>query len=503
MGNFSITERLNVADWFLTARIDEGLGSKTSIITDASSFSYAEVNRLSNRYGNHLRTLGVRREERVIIALPDGIDFVAALFGTLKIGAVVVLVNPYLPPEQFDYFVRYTRARAAFFEEETSPGLADAIRSAEPAVADITESVTDLAANDTLESVETLRDDPAIWLFSGGTTGKPKAVVQSHRSFVNTTYHYAHNVLAITETDITLSIPKLFFGYATGANLLFPFSVGGTTILFPDRPTPEVLFEQIARHKPTILINLPTMINRMVAHPLATSQDFSSIRLATSAGEALPVELHTRWNHMFGCELLDGLGTAEMWHIFVSNQPGDVKPGTIGRVVPGFEISIRDSDDYEVPDGEVGTMWVKGDSLGLGYWQNQDKTREAFVGDWYRSQDLICRDNDGYITYCGRSGDMFKVSGRWVAAKEIENCLLQHQQVKEAAVVGMTDPATGLTKPYAFVIPKTHSCDLVDALTQHVLDQLEAYKTPRKVTLMEDLPRTHLGKVDRGKLRAL
>ena len=503
MAKFRIPEQLNIADWFLCARLREGLADKTAVITSDAEYTYADVDVLSNRFANHLAARGIRAGERVIIALPDGIDFVGAFFGVIKHGAVVVMVNPYLEREHFDYFVEYTGASGVIYNHVISPALGHAATQAAHSIQCLT-NMTDVhsAASGYLPA-NSHRDDPAVWLFSGGTTGKPKAVVQTHRSFVNTTQHYAHGAMGYTSSDITMSIPKLFFGYATGSNLLFPFSVGATTVLFEDRPTPEVLFEQIKRHQPTLLINVPTMINRMVAHPEASQQDFSSIRATTSAGEALPVELHTRWNTVFGGELFDGLGTAEMWHIFVSNQPGDVRPGTLGRVIPGFEISVRDDDGSPLPDGEVGTMWVRGDSLGLGYWQNQDKSREAFYGPWYRSQDLICRDTDGYITYCGRSGDMFKVAGRWVASKEIENCLLQHNDVKEAAVVGMTDPSSGLTKPHAFVIVHTPQTGLPEALKQHVLESLEAYKTPRHITVMDSFPRTHLGKVDRGKLRAL
>ncbi len=498
-----VAERVNIADWFLDRQIREGRGDKTAIIDDASRYSYGEVQRLANRYGNHLIRLGVRQEERVIVSLPDGVDFAAALFGALKIGAVVVMVNPHLDREQFDYFLEYTRARAVVCNPAVSKALVEATVDARHVTSTVTDRAEVAAADEQLECADTHRDDPAIWLFSGGTTGRPKAVVQPHRSFVNSTHWYAHGVLGMSASDITLSIPKLFFGYATGSNLLFPFSVGATAVLFAERPTPEVLFAQIAAHRPTVLINVPTMINRMVAHASAGEQDLSCLRLTTSAGEALPVELHRRWDDTFGGELLDGLGTAEMWHVFLTNRPGDVKPGTLGRVVPGFEIGVRDDDGNPVEDGEVGTMWVRGDSLAHGYWQNVEKTQAAFYGPWYRSEDLITRDADGYVTYCGRSGDMFKVSGRWVASNEIENCLLQHSAVKEAAVVGSVDAASGLTKPKAFVIPVESRDGLTEQLKQHVLDHLDAYKTPREVILVDDLPRTHLGKVDRGKLKAL
>ncbi len=243
------------------------------------------------------------------------------------------------------------------------------------------------------------------------------------------------------------------------------------------------------------------MVNHMVTHPSVQDRDLSSLRLATSAGEALPVELHERWNEAFGVELLDGLGTAEMWHIFISNRPGDVRPGTLGTVVPGFEVRVCDDEGVPLPDGEVGTMWVRGDSRAIGYWQHHEQNRHAFRGEWYVSGDMIRRDPDGSITYCGRADDMLKVSGKWVSPKEVENCLLGHPDVVEAAVVGVVDPS-GLTKPYAFIVPTPESSPAEPEIQAFVKERLAPHKYPRRVFFEDDLPRTHLGKVDRGKLRA-
>jgi len=353
---------------------------------------------------------------------------------------------------------------------------------------------------DDLESFPTHRDDAAIWLFSGGTTGRPKAVVQTHTSYANSTECYAKGVLSYSEQDITLSVPKLFFGYAMGANLLFPFSVGATAVLFSDPATPETIFARIARHRPTILVNVPTMVNRMVSHPDAGRQDLSSLRFATSAGEALPVELYTRWRETFGVELLDGLGTAEMWHIFITNRPGAVRPGTIGQVVAGFDVRVCDEAGNDLADGEVGMLWVRGRSRAIGYWQQMDKTVQAFRGEWYVSGDLISRDADGFYSYHGRADEMLKVSGKWLSPQEVEGCLLLHPAVREVAVVGVIGDG-GLTKPHAFVVPRERRPDLPSELRAFAAERLEGYKVPREVVLMESLPRTHLGKVDRGKLR--
>jgi benzoate-CoA ligase family protein len=343
------------------------------------------------------------------------------------------------------------------------------------------------------------RDDAAIWLFSGGTTGRPKGVVQTHRAFANTTELYGKRVLALGPDDITISVPKLFFGYATGSNLFFPFSVGASCVLFADRCTPAVLLDQIKRHRPTLLINVPTMIHQILIHEGASHEDLASLRLVTSAGEALPAELHERWMRTFGVELLDGLGTAEMWHIFLTNRPGDVVPGTLGRAVPGFEIKLCDADGHEVADGEVGALWVKGESRAIGYWQLMDDTMRAFRGEWYASSDMLRRNPDGTFVYCGRTDDMLKVSGKWLAPGELENCLLSHSAVREVAVVGVRT-AEGLVKPCAFVVSDTPSPQLAEELQAYAKSALEPYKYPRSVIFLPQLPRTHLGKVDRGAL---
>ncbi len=319
---------------------------------------------------------------------------------------------------------------------------------------------------------------------------------------MNTTELYGQGLLEIGPEDVTLSVPKLFFGYATGTNLLFPFSVGATAVLFPERCTPETLFAKIASFRPTILVNVPTMVNHLVSHPDAEAQDLSCIRLATSAGEALPAELHRRWNELFGAPLLDGLGTAEMWHVFISNRPDDVRPGTLGKAVPGFDVKACNEDGSQVGPSEIGYLWVRGDSLANGYWQQAEKTRQAFRGDWYVSGDMISIDADGYVTYSGRADDMLKVSGKWLSPAELEDCLLEHDAVDEVAVVGVATK-NGLVKPRAFVI-LAHGIAVDDALVGDLQEwarrRLEPYKYPRDIVFVDELPRTHLGKVDRGAL---
>jgi benzoate-CoA ligase family protein len=505
--SFQPPEQFNIADYFLDARVREGKGARPAVLTDAGTLTYREIQALANQFGHVLTDAGVEPEQRVMIALPDGPAFVGVLFGALKIGAVVVMVNPELKPEAIEYFFGYTRARVVVAHRDTARAFQTAARGARhlKTVVVLGEKALDdrlAQASAVLDPFPTHRDDAAIWLFSGGTTGQPKAVVQTHASFANTTECYAKGVIGYTERDVTLSVPKLYFGYATGSNLLFPFAVGAATALFPEAATPDLLFQKIARFRPTILINVPTMINHMVSHPGAATQDLSCLRLATSAGEPLPVELYHRWKRTFGVELLDGLGTAEMWHIFISNRPGQARPGTLGTVVPGFDVKVCDDEGREVPAGEVGALWVRGDSRAIGYWQQMEKTKQGFRGEWYVSGDIVRRDPDGYFTYCGRVDDLLKVSGKWLAPQEVENCLLQHPAVQEVAVVGVVGEH-GLVKPHAFVVAKALRDGLAEELQAFVRERLEPYKYPREVIFLDALPRTHLGKVDRARLRRI
>ena len=513
---FEAPEQFNLADYLLDSRVREGNGGKRAIVTDQKTFTYDEIYHLANEFAGVLREIGAEPEQRIIISLPDISEYAGALFGILKIGAVVVMVNPQLKPEDIAYFLDYTRARYAIVSSECHAAFQEAGQSGKYLKGLVTvgnveskkgripeysfEELRITAGSECVNEI-THRDDPAIWLFSGGTTGKPKAVVQSHLSFANTTECYAKRHLQYSSNDLTLSVPKLFFGYATGSNLFFPFSVGGATLLFPERCTAEVLFDKIKKYRPTILINVPTMVNQMVSHAEASNQNLSCLRFATSAGEALPVELYDRWKKTFGVELLDGLGTAEMWHIFISNKLNGVKPGTVGTVVPGFHVKACDDDGNEVATGEVGMCWVRGRSRAIGYWQLMEKTSACFRGEWYVTGDLIRKDEDGFYTHCGRGDDMMKVSGKWVSPLEIENCLLKHPSVQECAVVPVIDSA-GLTKPCAYVVCHENQTPVQeDQLKQFVKEKLEPYKYPRYVVFVDSLPRTHLGKVDRSALK--
>lgn len=502
MTNFSrVTEwpdQLNADHFFLRARLEEGSGDRVAVRDDEGSFTYADVDRMASDYARRLIEAGAAHEDRVLVVLPDGLDYAAALFGIFRIGAVAVMINPGLSAEAIAAIVDRSKAAAAIVHSDYLGRFRASESGWTPAIVRVDGS-RDVPEQD-IDTFPTKPDDPVIWLFSGGTTGEPKAVVQTHRSLVNTTRLYGQGSLGLEAEDVTMSVPKLYFGYATGSNLLFPFSVGGSVVLFKAHPTPEVLFDRIERYRPTVLVNVPSAINQMVAHPESDAHDLSSLRFATAAGEALPETLYHQWKERFGVELLDGLGTAEMWHIFITNTLDDVRPGTLGRVVPGFEIKVCDDDGNELDVGEVGRLWVRGESLGLGYWEQPDLTVAAFRGEWFVGGDLVSVDDEGYVTHRGRADDAIKVKGKWFRPQEVESTLLEHEAVKECAVVAVEGEA-GLAKPVAFVVASSEvgEQDLID----WVLSKLEPYKHPRNIYFVDTLPQTHLGKVDRSALRGM
>ncbi|MEX1037312.1 MAG: benzoate-CoA ligase family protein [Acidimicrobiia bacterium] len=489
-------ETLNADSWVLRDHL-RVTNDRVALRLDDRNVTFGELDSLASGFAAALVDGGVKREDRVLIVLPDGLHYPVAIFGTFRIGAVVVMVNPELSREAMAGILNRARATAAVVDARYKESFDSAL--AETGLDTVVLEPDGIEPGE-VETVPTSPEDPAIWLFSGGTTGVPKAVAQTHRSLANTTLLYGQGSLSLVPDDITISVPKLYFGYATGSNLLFPLSVGASSVLFADHPTPEALFDRVERHRATVMVNVPSAINQMVSHPDAANRDLSSLRLATSAGEALPETLYHRWKQQFGVELLDGLGTAEMWHIFITNTVGDVRPGTLGKVVPGFEIKASDEDGNEVGPGEVGRLWVRGDSLGLGYFDEPEKTEEAFRGEWFVGGDLVSIDEAGYVTHRGRADDAIKVKGKWFRPQEVESTLLDHEAVLEVAVVAVSDEA-GLSKPVAFVVahPEVSEQDLID----WVLARLEPYKHPRRVFFVDKLPQTHLGKVDRSALKRL
>jgi benzoate-CoA ligase family protein len=501
-----IPEQLNLADYFLDARLREGRGDKVAIRTaEGGVFTYADVQRLANKMAHVLRAHGAGVEDRVLICLPDSVEFAAAFFGTLKAGAVVTMVNPELPAEDYVHYLDYTKARVLVCDEALYQRLAPAVLPAARHLRATLRRRADLeplldAAPAHFDNEPTSKDDLAIWLFTSGSTGKPKAAVHMHHDFMFNCETYAKRVLELRDGDVTLGVPKLFFGYATGTNLMFPFAVGASTVLFEDRSTPERLFELIEKFRPTVLTSVPTMIGKMLAVEPAARRDISSLRVSVSAGEALPEELYRRWKETFGSEILDGIGSAELFHIYISNRFGEVKPGSLGRLVPGYDARIVAEDGSDVPTGELGRLWVKGDSAALCYWCAHEKSKETLRGDWVVSSDLFRRDADGFFYYGGRADDLLKVGGIFVAPTEVEAVLVQHPAVLECAVVGYQDEEN-LTKPKAVVVLKpgvtTPPETVVRELVELARAKLVHYKVPRKVELVASLPRNDRGKIAR------
>lgn len=508
-----------MADYFLYHNLEEGRENKVCLYFQDQKWTYGEVAQLSNRTGNALRELGANIEDRVLLVLPDCPEFVWTWFGAARIGAVITMVNPLLPVADYEYYLDYTRAKVAIVHHSLLQTFAEAAANARylrgvVVVGDGVETPSHTTvrwanfsellnnASDECAPADTRRDDIAIWLFTSGSTGHPKGAVHLQHDLPFNTEVFAKATMGVSADDLTVSVPKLFFGYATGTNLLFPFAVGGATALFSERSTAEKMFEVIKHYRPTILTTVPTMINSMLNVPNVSADDLSSLRFCYSAGEALPKELYDRWMNAFGIDICDGIGSAEMFHIYITNRPGDIKPGSLGRIVEGYEARIVDAAGNEVPTGEMGTLKIKGDSAALCYWNAHEKSKETFAGDWCTTGDQFHVDENGYYWYHGRTDDMLKVSGVFVAPAEIENCLLQHEAVLECAVVG--HESEGLVKPKAFVVLREgfeKSDQLSEQIKQFVKDHIAIYKYPRWIEYVDSLPKNDRGKIDRKSLK--
>ncbi|GII88132.1 benzoate--CoA ligase [Sphaerisporangium siamense] len=498
-----VPREFNIASHFLD-RNDPG---RTALITPEGTATYGELSARANRIGHALRALGVGRGDRVLIALADGVDFVATWYGVQKIGAITAEVYTYLQPKDYRYYADYAEPRivvadAVTLERLRVAGVGNLLVSGVPA--DLLrpgehhfESLV-AAQPAELEPAPTRSDDVAIWKFTTGSTGAPKACVLPARSPLLACEWYARGVLDMGPDDVVLPVPKLFFGYSRDMTALYPFGSGGAGIAFPERSTAERIFELIAAHRPTILVNVPTMMSAMVSHPEAAAQDLSSLRLCTSAGEALPADLHRRWMDTFGVEVLDVIGSSEVYHAYISNRPGRTRQGSLGEVVPGYRARVIDADGETLPDGEVGRLEIVGETAALEYWRAPEKSAETFPAPHtVRSGDLFTRDADGYYYYKGRADDLLKVSGVWVAPSEIENCLRSHPAVAEAAVVGYE--VDGLTLPRAFVVASGEVS--AAELQAFVKTTLAPHKYPRDVRFVDRLPETANGKLDRRALK--
>ncbi|WP_354684911.1 benzoate-CoA ligase family protein [Cupriavidus necator] len=511
----TLPPRYNAAEDLLSRNLEAGRGDKIAYIDDTTSLTYAELDARARRFAGALRDAGFRQEERLLLCALDTIDFPTVFLGCLLAGVVPVAVNTLLTADDYAYMLGHSAARAVVVSEPLLPvmkaaidksGLTPMVIQAAPhGESAPTCSVRAMLAR-TRSPAQTVRsgpDDMAFWLYSSGSTGKPKGTVHTHGNLFHTADLYARQVLGIREDDVVFSAAKLFFAYGLGNALTFPMSVGATTVLMAERPTPAAVFKRLREQRPTIFCGVPTLFAGMLAAPDLPPRAEVSLRLCTSAGEALPRDIGERFLAHFGCDILDGIGSTEMLHIFLSNRPGDVHYGTTGKPVPGYELKLLDEHGEPCAPGEIGDLYIKGPSAALMYWCNRDKTRDTFVGEWTRSGDKYQRDADGYYTYAGRSDDMLKVGGIYVSPFEVEAALAQHPAVLEAAVIGVAD-ADELVKPKAFVVlrPGQQWHDGMAAeLQAFIKSRLAPYKYPRQIECVAELPKTATGKIQRFRLR--
>jgi 4-hydroxybenzoate-CoA ligase len=508
-----ISGAYNAVTYLLDRNVAEGRGAKVVFKDPVAEITYGGLQTQSRRLANVLTRLGVRREERVAMIMLDTIDFPVVFLGAIRAGIVPVPLNTLLTSEQYAYVLADCRARVLFVSEALLPVVRDIL----PRLPDLqhvivsgdnahgfTRLADELAKeSDLFETAATHPDEPAFWLYSSGSTGMPKGVRHLHSNLEATAETYARQVLGIRENDVGLSAAKLFFAYGLGNALTFPMSVGASTVLNPERPTPAVMFDLIRRHDPSIFFGVPTLFAAMLNDETHKSAPRSArLRICTSAGEALPELVGQSWKNRFGVDILDGVGSTELLHIFLSNAPGDIKYGTSGKPVPGYAVRLVNDAGAEVADGEVGELVVNAPSAGEGYWNQRSKSRQTFEGHWTRTGDKYTRDAEGRYTYCGRADDMFKVSGIWVSPFEVESALITHPAVAEAAVVPAADPE-GLLKPKAFVVlkPGSSTDGLHEALKEHVKQKIGPWKYPRWIDVVESLPKTATGKIQRFKLR--
>ncbi len=521
----TIPDQFNAATAFLDRNLAEGRSAKTAIFYEGKAYTYAQVAELSNRAGNGLLDLGIDMEQRVALLLLDSPEFAAAFFGAIKIGAVAVPMNTLLRPNDYVYMLNDSRAHvllihAALWEQVApvfaefkylrhiivvgTPPESSSLNATKIALHDFDEWVNH--ASSSLETVETGKDDSAFWLYSSGSTGFPKGCVHLQHDMTYCTEYYAKAVLGITEKDMTFSAAKLFFAYGLGNNLYFPFGVGASAVHYPGRPLPEDMFKVVEQHRPTIFFGVPTLYAGMLALPDAGKRfDFSSVRVCVSAGEALPADILRRFEDTFHVEVLDGIGSTEILHIFISNRAGEIRPGSTGKVVPGYEALIADEKGHAVPQGDIGNLLIKGDSITAYYWNKHEKTKDVINGHWIQTGDKYYQDEDGYFWYCGRSDDMLKVGGQWVSPVEVENALIAHPAVLETAVVGDFD-SDELVKPKAYVVLKVGyepSDALAEELKVFVKGRLAQFKYPRWIVFSHELPKTATGKIQRFVLRGL
>jgi benzoate-CoA ligase len=489
---------------------------KVALIDDIGQLMYGQLADQVRRFASGLQQLGLQREERVLLLMHDSSDWVVAFLGALYAGVVPVAVNTLLTAEDYAFMLANSRAQAALVSAALLPTLQEALRlgdhevkhlvvsrSSQALPEDALDMATLIAQGQPGVPARTSVDEPAFWLYSSGSTGKPKGTVHTQGNLFWTAELYGKPVLGLTEKDTVFSAAKLFFAYGLGNALSFPLSVGATVVLMAERPTPQAVFKRLVDHQPTVFYGAPTGYGGMLASPDLPAKSQVALRMCSSAGEALPRDIGERWTAHFGCEIIDGIGSTEMLHIFLSNRPGDVRYGTTGKPVEGYEVELRNEDGSVVTGhDQIGDLFIKGPSSALMYWNNREKSRDTFRGEWTKSGDKYTRDVDGYYTYAGRNDDMLKVSGIYVSPFEVEATLVQHPAILEAAVIGKED-SDGLTKTKAFIVLKTGQSLSEEEVKAFVKERLAPYKYPRFMEFVDELPKTATGKIQRFRLRDL
>jgi benzoate-CoA ligase len=508
-----IPRAYNFAADILGSNLAAGRAGKPAFIDVNGSWTYGQLADRAARFGAMLRAKGMRREERILICMLDTIDWPTAFLGALKAGVVATPVNTLMTESDYEFMLSDSRARMLVVSEALYPKFAPLLARL-PDLEHVVVSGANAHGHDRFEDLiaaakpedytaPTTRDDIAFWLYTSGSTGKPKGAVHVHASLKLTNDLYAVPILGLKENDVCYSVAKLFFAYGLGNAMTFPMSVGATTVLLADRPTPEGVAALLRKHPVTVFYGVPTFYAAFLAAENMPTRAETKFRRCVSAGEALPADVGRRWSEKYGCDILDGIGSTEMLHIFLSNAPGATRYGTTGKPVPGYELKLIDDNGQAVPQGEMGELIIRGPTSAVMYWNNREQSRRTYMGEWTRSGDKYMQDADGYYVYCGRNDDMLKVSGLYVSPFEVEGALQTHAEVLECAVVAWLD-ADGLIKPKAFVVLKSEGNAgdaLARALQDHVKSQLAPFKYPRWIEFRSDLPKTATGKIQRFKLR--
>ena len=527
MTQFENTEHFNVADYFIDRNIRQGRGHKIAIYSENRNYTYNDIQKMVNKTANAMHDLGLRIEDKVMILMLDIPQFFAIFWGAIKIGAIPIPVNTMLTPSDYEFYLNDSRSRCLAVSEELLPlvngikgdlpYLRDIIVLSEKEGAHIPFKQKYRGASSSLKTAFTTRDDVCFWLYSSGSTGSPKGAIHSQSDMLVTYESYARGVLDIKEDDICLSAARMFFAYGLGNSVYFPMGAGCSVVLNPDRPTPEAMFKYLEKYRPTIFFGVPTLYAQMLEYQDKIDREtgidpdpnadhaLSSVRICVSAGEALPTHIFNRWKNRFGVKILDGMGSTEMGHIFLSNRPDEIKPGSTGKPVPGYQLRLVDDEGKDVPRGEIGTLMVKGESAAQFYWRKREKSRKTMLGEWINTGDKYYMDEDGFYWCAGRSDDMLKVGGIWVSPLEVENSLAENPAVLEAAVVGHSDDE-GLVKPKAFIILREGfepSEETAIELKKWVQEKLAKYKYPRWIEFVKELPKSSTGKIQRFKLREM